>query len=378
MDFAIIIIVLMVAVILLLLSCWKYRLNHETDKQSLETDLDTDVEKFLRRTNADSLVVGVYKDGKTYVRGYGDNKPDQNTVFQIGSITKVFTALLLQVLCDEGIIKMDMTLEQLIGRRVKLSPKAKKITLRQLATHTSGLPRLPKSIVNCIVDKVGKKSLMVDPYSHIDSGLVYGYLELTNDNHKAGKFVYSNYGMGLLGHVLESVTGKKYEVLLEEKILVPLNMNHTRINLTPEMQASLTQGYTSKGEPTPIWGFNALEGAGALNSHAKDMLKFIGANFEINSPVSIALNTMRESRSNNPTSEGWMKPGLIEKFFGNKHIDWHNGMVGGYASYLSIDSKKKTGMCVVVNQSVDVTMLGIMLTRKVRTQSWSKNAILAN
>ena len=241
-----------------------------------------------------------------------------------------------------------------------------------MATHTSGLPSVPQPILDYINGKVGEASLMVDPYSHVEPDLVYEYLATTEENHKVGKFVYSNYGMGLLGHVLELVSGKSYEALLLEKILVPLTMTNTGINLTPEMERSLVKGYTSKGEETPLWTFQALEGAGALNSNAGDMLKFINANFENNTSISNALNKMREPQFDGSTGIGWMKPGFVDNFFNNKNVDWHNGMVGGYTSYLSIDRENKTGVLVIINKSVDVTMLGIQLTRVARIQSWSK------
>ncbi len=307
----------------------------------------------------------------SYVKGYGQEEPNGNTVFQIGSITKVFTTLLLQILCDEKVVHMEQTLDDLIGSKVSLSPIAKKITLKQLATHTSGLPRVPKVLEDKVIEMVGEETVMINPYSHIDVDSIFGYLSTTEDNHKAGQFMYSNYGMGLLAHVLESVTGKPYELLLLEKIFTPLNMNDTRITLTPKMKKLLVQGYTSEGNSNPIWTFSSLGGAGALNSNISDMQKFIEANFIVGTPVSNALKKMNQQQSNDASNIGWMKPGYIERFFGNKNIVWHNGMVGGYSSYLSIDKNTQSGVIVLTNKAVDVTMLGIMLTRQVRTQSWS-------
>ena len=214
---------------------------------------------------------------------------------------------------------------------------------------------------------------MVDPYSHIDLNDIYEYLASTEENHRVGKFVYSNLGMGLLGHILESVTGKSYETLLIEKVLKPLEMNQTRIKLPPEIEPLLIQGYTDKGNPTPIWTFNALGAAGALSYNANDMLKFIQANLNEKTSISNSLSKMRQFQTDGLAKIGWMKPTFVESFFGNEDIIWHNGVVGGYASYISIDPKAKTGVIVLVNKAVGVTMLGVMLTRQVRTQSWSKD-----
>ncbi|CAA6819893.1 MAG: Unknown protein [uncultured Thiotrichaceae bacterium] len=351
-----------------------HRFKHTPDKGNLEAALDTEVEKFIRKKQDFSLVVGVYKEGKTHIKGYGRHEPDRNSLFQIGSITKVFTALLLQILCDEGLVNLEQTLDELIGTKVKLSDTAKKITLRQLAMHTSGLPRVPKMHIKQMTDKAGKASLMENPYHHLSVEDIFAYLATTEENHKVGKFAYSNYGMGLLAHVLESVTGKPYEALLEEKILKPLNMQQTAITLSPEMEEALIQGYSSKGKLAPVWTFNALAGAGALSSSASDMLKFIAAYFDMDTHISDALKQMEQKQNNAVAPIGWMKPGLVEKFFGLKDIIWHNGQVGGYGAYIGIDNKSQSGVVVLSNQSMDIAMLGIMLLHQVITQSWLGNA----
>jgi len=358
-------IVILIAIVLLLVVFlyFSYRIKNIPDKKNLEFSIDFEVKKFLNNKDID-LVVGIYKDEKIYTKSYTQKNINENSIFQIASITKVFTSLLLQILCDEKVVKMEQTLDELIGTKFKLSNDAKKITLKQLATHTSGLPNIPKEIQNKILNQFGKEGLVLNPYSHIDTNLVFKYLEDTKDNHKMGNFVYSNYGMGLLGHILELITNKSYEALIIEKILNPLKMENTNTSLTQETKELLTKGYNAKGKQTPLWEFNALYGAGAINSNVADMLKFIKSNFDTNSTLYNSFYSISNSNI------GWMEAGFMENFFGNKNILWHNGMVGGYSSYLSIDPNKKTGLIVLTNRSIDVTMLGIMLTRQIRTQSW--------
>jgi len=361
----------------------KYRLNNVRDNRDLESVLDSEVKKVTRgREPSHCLVIGVYKDEESFVKGYGTtNKEDPAvpvdlTVFQIGSVSKIFTASLLQILCDEGILNMDAALGQLIGGTVVLSKAAQQVTLRQLVTHTSGFPGVPKSLLKKITQLAGKKSLLLNPYSLVEPRDIFEYLKTTEDKREPGRFVYSNFGMGLLGHVLEMVTKTDFECLVSEKLLAPLDMRQTAITLSPVMKDHIVQGYTKNGTPNPIWTFSVLAGAGAYNSNAEDMLKFIRANIEDGSALSRSLKKTHQQQFGGSTGSGWMLPTFIDKFVGNRTVVWHNGMVGGYASYVSIDTKTKTGIVILSNKAVDVTMLGMMLTRQARTQSWSSQHAL--
>ena len=355
----------------------KYRLNNAPDNKDLETAIDSEIKKLTNNDLSYGLVIGIYKAGKSFIKGYGTvNKegaavPGASTVFQIASVSKLFTASLLQLLCDEGIVKIDATLGELIGESVALSPAAREVTLKQLVTHTSGFPKDPKPLVLKATKLAGKENLLQNPFSHIEREDIFEYLKTTEDKRAPGKFEYSNFGMGLLGHVLEIVTKKDFESLISEKLLVPLDMRDTAISLTPEMKLHLAQGHTGAGEPSPLWTFRALAGAGAFNSDAEDMMRFIRANIEEGSAMSRTLKKMHVPQFGGDTGIGWMQPTFIDRFVGNQSVVWHNGMVGGYASYLSIDTKAMTGIVILSNKAIDVTMLGMMLTRQARTQSWS-------
>ena len=355
----------------------KNRLDNAPDNKDLEAALDSEVAKFTKAELSYGLVIGVYKDGKSFIKGYGTvikgstKVPGASTVFQIASMSKLFTASLLQILCDEGVLKMDATLGELIGDTMTLSPAAQRVTLKQLVTHTSGFPSVPKSLELSASKLAGKENLMQNPYSHLGPMYVFDYLETTEDKREPGRFEYSNFGMGLLGHVLEVVTKRNFASLVLEKFLAPLEMGDTAISLTPVMKEHLAQGYTANGKPSQMWTFAALAGAGAFNSDAEDMMKFIRANLADGSPMSRTLKKMHEPQFGGCTGIGWMQPTFIDRFFGNQAVVWHNGMVGGYASYVSVDTKANTGIVILSNKAVDVTMLGMMLTRQTRTQSWS-------
>ena len=376
MKILVILLVLVVVAAVLAVLYLKYRLDNTSDNKDLEAALDSEVMKLIQHDASYGMVIGVYKDGKSFIKGYGTvNKesatvPSASTVFQIASVSKLFTTSLLQILCDEGVLRLDATLAELIGDSIALSPAAQRVTLKQLATHTSGFPSFPKSHVIKAIELAGKENLM-HPYSHLGPKYIFEYLETTEGYGTSGRFEYSNFGMGLLGHVLELVTKRNLESLAAEKLLAPLDMRNTAITLTPEMKEHLAQGYTASGEPSPVWTFSALAGAGAFNSNAEDMMRFVRANIENGSPMSRTLKKMHEPQFGGDTGIGWLQPMFLDKFVGNKTVVWHSGMVGGYASYVSVDTKSKIGIVVFSNKAVDVRMSGIMLRRQARTQSWS-------
>ena len=356
-------------------------MGNTPDKKNLEAAIDAEVNKVMKSGLFPGIVVGVYRDGRVFTKGYGCIKkgsavtPGATTVFQIGSVSKLLTASLLQTLSDEGVVSMDATLLDLIGGSRRLSPAVQRVTLRQLVTHTSGFPSVPKSLENDAVTMAGEVGLLTDPYSHLGPQYVFDYLATAQDLREPGRFEYSNFGMGLLGHVLEVVTGRAFDGLVQEKVLMPLGMNSTSIMLTPEMKEELAQGHTPKGVPAPLWTFAALAGAGAYSSTAQDMVQFIQAAVADPGPASQRFQKMREPQYGGETGIGWMQPTFLDRFFGNRNVVWHNGMVGGYASYLSIDEASKSGVVILANQASATEMLGMMLTRQVRTQSWSSPSL---
>ena len=179
--------------------------------------------------------------------------------------------------------------------------------------------------------------------------------------------------MGLLGHLLEIKTAKNYEQLVKDELLVPLEMNNTFITIDNSVQNTIAQGYNEQDQPTQIWTDNVLTGAGSFLSNGEDMIKFIKAN--INEEYSSLSNSLIKSQNeikNTKNGLGWLYPDFIDRFMGVKNIVWHNGMAGGYASYLAIDRVNNFGIIVLSNKSVDVTSLGMTLARYTKTQTFKE------
>jgi CubicO group peptidase (beta-lactamase class C family) len=198
---------------------------------------------------------------------------DGNTVFEIGSITKTFTTALLADMVQRGEVRLDDPVSKFLPATVHVPSRGgKEITLLDLATQSSGLPRLPNNM---------HPANMLNPYADYTVQQLYDFLshyELTRDI--GSQFEYSNLGVGLLGHVLALRAEKSYEALLTERILEPLGMHDTRITLTPEMREHLAPGHAGNGTPVPNWDLPTLAGAGALKSTANDMAKFLAANLD--------------------------------------------------------------------------------------------------
>src|SRR3989454_7806839 len=223
------------------------------------------------------IVVGIVDEDGSRVVSYGkmDNGTDQevngDTLFDIASITKPFTGLLLQDMIERGEMKLDDPVQKYLPASVRMPTRnGKEITLLHLVTHTSGLPHIAENLNPKRVDQPFA-NYTVDELNTFLSGY-----QLTRD--PGTKFEYSSLGAGLLGHVIALKAGTNYEALVVERICRPLKMDSTRITLTPELRARLARGHDQLGRPAPNWEFQVYDGAGGLRSTANDLLKYVSAN----------------------------------------------------------------------------------------------------
>lgn len=369
--FVILVVIALIAVVGVL--CLKHRLNNTPDRKNLAAELDSEIGKMMKGGLSYGLVIGVYKDGRTFIKGYGTVSKESNaaptlsTVFEIASVTKLFTASTLQVLADRDILQLDSTLGDVLGD-IELSPIVRKVTLRQLASHRSGIPSFPDEIRNKFIDPVTiSRDFTVDD--------MYAYLGNPNGKQEPGRFEYSNFGAGLLGHVLAKSTHKNYEDVITENLLKPLDMANTFVKFKDRPAQNIAQGYDMKGDPAKLLDWSgALDGAGALKSTAHDMMLFVIANVnDGESPVSKSLHKTHQTQFDGETGLGWMTPGFIDRLVGNRSVLWHNGLTAGYASYIAIDPKGRSGLVILSNKAAPVDMPGTMLMRLIRTQSWASS-----
>lgn len=350
-------------------SYMKFKKGNVEDSKNLESILDKQCNKFVAEGNAYGLVIGVVKNNKSYLKGYGTIKkgenilPDSSTIFELASTSKLFTTATLQILADDGKLKIEDKIQEILADKVKLPDIAKNTSLQHLATHLSGFPSLPESFLSKMKDDK-------NPYKNLVEQDIYDYLQTCQGKKEDGVFEYSNFGMGLLGHLLEIKTGLKYEQLVKETLLNKLEMNQTFIALDDAKKSKIAQGYDKNGNESPIWIDNVLTGAGSFLSNGHDMLKFIKANLNENqTQISKSLIATHMQQLNGETGLGWILPSATDNFLGNKNIVWHNGMAGGYASFIVIDKVNNYGFFILSNKAIDVTKFGMKLTISVRTQS---------
>jgi Beta-lactamase class C and other penicillin binding proteins len=279
---------------------------------------------------------------------------DASTVFEIGSITKVFTNTILADMVKRGEVKLDDPIAKYLPASVHVPERnGKQITLVDLATQTSGLPRLPTNLA---------PADMSNPYADYSVKQLYDFLSsytLTRDI--SAQYEYSNLGMGLLGHVLALRAHKSYGELVRERVLDPLGMHQTGIELTPFMKSHMAQGFDANGAPQHLWDLPTLAGAGALRSNANDMLKFLAANLDsthgpLGSAMALARQPRRPVGSNNSIGLAWNTVGL----FGT-NITWHNGGTGGFRTFIGLDDAHHRGVIVLTNSTNSPDDIGFHL-----------------
>jgi CubicO group peptidase (beta-lactamase class C family) len=304
------------------------------------------------------IVVGLVDEKGTRVITYGkpsqDSKEalDGNSVFEIGSVTKVFTATLLADMVERGEVSLNDPISKYLPRTVKTPTRdGKEITLLDLSTQTSGLPRLPSNFA---------PKDPQNPYSDYSVDQMYAFLSGYSLTRGIGeKYEYSNFGVGLLGHILTLRAGTDYETLVRKRICQPLGMSDTKIKLTPEMLARMATGHNQTLKPVPNWDLPNLAGAGALRSTVNDMLKFVAANLGLTkSPLLVAMQKAQQFQreTGQPDLSIGLNWHILKKF--DSEMIWHNGGTAGYHSFIGLDTKNRRGVVVLSNSANDIDDIG--------------------
>jgi D-alanyl-D-alanine-carboxypeptidase/D-alanyl-D-alanine-endopeptidase len=303
----------------------------------------------LKRTPA--IIVGtIDATGKREIisaGSYSDKKemlPDGNTMFEIASISKVFTSLLLADMVLKKQVSLDDPISKYLPATVNVPViKEKPITLLHLATHSVGWPRMP--------DNYDPQNLD-NPFADYTVEQLYDYVSRSNFDYAPGTwFSYSNPGYGLLGHILSLAAGKPYETLVKERICAPLGMTNTTIVLTPAQKANLAVGHTEYGAPAPNWDMPAIAGTGALRSDMNDMLTFAAANLGlVKTDLYPAMQLAHVPHISKGKGEGQVTLGwTLEKAKDGDEYLWKDGTTAGYRSIVLLNRTKKTGVVILSN-----------------------------
>lgn len=268
-----------------------------------------------------------------------------STEFEIGSITKTFTATALASMVIEGKVTLSDTVQHYLPDNIELDNKAvKEITLLSLANHSSGLPRLPTNM---------PMSDPQNPYVDYTVEHLARFLTDYQPSRQVGEqHEYSNLGVGLLGHVLQEIDKTDYQTMLMKRVLAPLNMLNTSVVPSSNKSKLLSQGYDIQLQPTKHWQFATMGGAGALYSTSDDMAQYLQANLA-GSPLTEAISLAQTATANfgNKATEiglGW----IIQTMQGHT-LTIHNGGTGGYRSFIGMNRKTNKGIVVLANSVFD-------------------------
>ncbi len=280
---------------------------------------------------------------------------NQKNVFEIGSLTKVFTSTILALLVEEGKLNLSDEAQSFFDFKFN---EEHSIPLERLANHTSGLARLPINL---------NLTDFANPYKNYGKGELEDYLKnyLSIEESNLGKYAYSNLGAGLLGYVLGLSEAMSFQELLQKRIFEEWEMSSSYTSLD-NVSNKLIRGLNQNGEVVSNWEFDVLVGAGGILSTSEDLSKFIQAHFdEKNIAFSKTLSSTYTIDVNYEIGLGWH---IVKQNDGRKFF-FHNGGTGGYSSVMLLDVANKIGVVVlanVANSNTQIDELGFKLMNEIK------------
>jgi CubicO group peptidase (beta-lactamase class C family) len=325
--------------------------------------VDSLILSYIQNDNTAGAVIAlIYPNQvKRYSYGTVDKKlkkmPDaESTLFEIGSVTKTFTSLLLA----QQVVKNKIALNDPINNYLPDSVptmqfNGQSIKMVHLANHTSGFPRLPENIFNGNIDPK-------NPYLHYVPDSLFSYLVHYKPTVPPGsRFSYSNYGAGLLGTILENQLGMGFGQLITEKIAKPLGMHRTFVEIPTALSADFAIGYNENGKPTTAWDLASLKGSGAVRSTLNDMIIYTQAQIAGKGALKDAIALSHITTFTGPGQAmalGWR----VDKL-GDKTFFHHSGGTGGFRSFVGFSVTAKVGVVILSNAADDVTTIGQQLLK---------------
>jgi serine-type D-Ala-D-Ala carboxypeptidase/endopeptidase len=336
-------------------------------QQARIRDLEAILNARVRERRAVGIAAGIIEaDGSVRVAFAGEAGPGARPLnglsgFEIGSITKLFTGVLLAEMVRTGEVRYGDPVSRYLPASVRVpSRNGREITLLDLATHYSGLPGIPDNI---------EYRDPANPYADYTVAQMYAFLSRYQLRSDPGTtYQYSNLGFGLLGHALSRAAHTPYERLVRERILRPLGMEGTAIELRGELAGRMAKGHNKRGFVVPYWDLPTLAGAGAFRSDLEDMLRFLAAN--LRAPRTDLERSMRVAQRQQRTVSdtlfnrlgqdaiglGWQIRSL-----GNARIVWKDGGTAGFQTFIGFDPDRGVGAVVLSNTAIEVDDIGFHL-----------------
>jgi CubicO group peptidase (beta-lactamase class C family) len=302
----------------------------------------------------------IYSDGRRQFINRGslstsrDETVDESTIFEIGSISKTFMVLMMTKMAEEGMFSLDTPIEKLLPETLNVpSYEGKKITLRHLATHTSGLPSLPANFA---------PGNDLNPYADYTISQMYAFLDgYKLDAAPESSVAYSNYGAGLLGHLLELASGETYHELLQTYITGPLGMDDTGIDVSEKKLGRFAKPY-NYGNTVSYWNFPTLAGAGGIRSTAEDMAIYMKA--QLGLQVSNLESAIQKTHAIQFDAGDGVTDAIGLGWFQSTENDtliWHNGGTGGFSSFAGFNNEDGIAVVVLTNGKDNIDDIGLHL-----------------
>ncbi|WP_140938768.1 serine hydrolase domain-containing protein [Sphingobacterium lumbrici] len=331
----------------------------------LDFFIDSVARTYIQKENTQSLAIGVIHRNKISTFFYGeteknnDTLPTATTLYELGSITKTFTATLLADLVEKNIISLDDSISKFLPDSVKSNPDIQKITFKSLANHTSGLPRMALNW------NTGSKFVESDPYAHYDQTELFCFLKNFKATKEVGEeYEYSNIGYGLLGELITIITKKTYAQNIEEIITKPLQMINT-VEKVNSKEQQLVKVYNVKGDTVPAWNFISLAATGSLKSTIQDMLLYARSQFQMPlSPLEKAMALTKQFTffvpPNTDIGLAWHMSMVDDIIYYN-----HSGGTAGSSSFIGIAPDAKSAIVVLSNSTIPVEVISEEILKKV-------------
>lgn len=337
--------------------------TNNTLSNSLDKVVDSIIKPYITLAATSGVSIGVLKNNATHFYGYGEtikgNKqiPDEHTLYEIGSITKTFTAILLADAVNNGKIKLDDPVNKYLPDSIpQLQYQGTPVTVEMLSNHSSGIPHMPNNFDDAATDSL-------NPYKNYTEQNLFSFYKTFSFTRKPGtQYEYSNLAVATLGIILEHIYHKSFEELVTEKICAPLHMNNTHQFIPANDSACVAVGYNENGKYNGPWDFEAFAPAGSLRSDAVDLIQYAKANLgdappALNKDIQLT-HVVTFTDGSNKTALGWH---YIKA--GNEEILFHNGGTGGYRSYLGINLDKKIAVVILSNTAIGVDDAGNALMK---------------
>ena len=307
-----------------------------------------------------SLAVGAFVGNETATWFAGSRSaetvtpPHSDTFYQVGSVTKVFTAMLLAELAMRGVVSLGTPLNSLMPV-ANPAPRAREITLKHAATHTTGLPRLPPGLRRSAIGHLS------NPYRDYEVADLHRAFEAVTLRRQAGtKYKYSNFGAALLGDALSRASSAPYADLVRNRIALPLGLTDTDVFVAPEEEYRRAVGHSKPGRVVDDWTMSGMAPAGALWSTLDDMLRLVRAHV---APETTALpEVLRQVQEPAFQASRWLHMGLAWHISPLRGTDlsaiWHNGATGGFSSFVAFEPQTGAGVVALTNTARQVMPLG--------------------